>query len=206
MLQQRSGAATSALFYVDTQEHMHDTYRKVFKEVEERVHARGGRIRGRATSGRGRGFRVFVHRVLKDMHLLKRKQAHACPICTRLKLDRKRKVYLQGRLQMATTDADIQALKAAIDQVSKHIAYGEFHVHRRDHQRKATQAARDGLPAKKTGALCFVDYVSYYLCSGMKQNGPSCCLKFSCPPVLLPLPVRHKPTCPKPTALHSAGV
>ena len=118
-----------------------------------------------------------MHRVLKYMHLLKRKQAHACPICTRLKLDRKRKKRLQARRQCATSDKGIQELEAAIDEVSKHIVYGEFHDNRRIHQRKATQAVRDGLPANKAGALCFVDYVSYYLCSGMKQNG-------QCPAVL----------------------
>ena len=77
---------------------------------------------------------------------------------------------LQSRRRTATSTDETYRIDAQVCELNEHISYGEHHQKRRDIQRKATQDTRDGLQPHGQSMLIFVDYVSYYLASGAKQN------------------------------------
>ena len=153
-----------------TPRQMHSKYRGVVGLIRKKVEESGGRMRGKQTAhAAGRCKEAFVNGILKKCHLLKRKQSHACPICERLKRDRKTLERLQARFSLAEGEQKA-AVGRQLDEISKFIAYGEHHQKRKKVQRQATIDTRTQLQPRGKEMLIFVDYVSYYLCSGQKQN------------------------------------
>lgn len=127
VLQQRSGQTTAALYYVQSYNEMHASYRKLHDKIRDLVETRGGQIRGRGQGAKARGKKAFKRKIMKALKLLKRKQAHACPICHRLVYDKKRRDALQARLTGAVSDCQQRELEQQIDECSKFITFGEFH-------------------------------------------------------------------------------
>ena len=146
---------------------MHSAYKKNFAKIEHLVQERGGRIRGRPGA---RGKRAFVHSIMKRLRLLKKKQSHCCPICTRKARDVKELKRLKARLSSSHSTTSKTELEAEIQQLQGNIAYATHHEKRRDHQRQATIDKRAGLAPGARELLVFIDYVSFYLASGTKQN------------------------------------
>ena len=167
IFQEHSGATDASLFYCGTQAQVHSEYKKLFPLIQEAVRKHQGRIHG---SGRRRSLKHFVRSVMKRKGLLKKKQSHACPICTRLLLDRKKLAQLKAARVGARGRAEEERLDEQIAEVASHVDYGEFHQQRRLHQRRATQVRRDSLEPLGVQMLAFMDYVSFYLASGAKKN------------------------------------
>jgi hypothetical protein len=85
-----------------------------YAAIAKLVTARGGRICGRQGP---RGLKAFVHSIMKRLKLLKRKQSHTCPICTRAKQDEKELKRLQARLPAAHSQDERKELTEAIEKL-----------------------------------------------------------------------------------------
>ena len=165
---EHSGAVDATLFYSDIQEDMFDYYERAFPSIQSAVERHGGRIRGR---GGRRSKKTLLYVIMKRLRLLRKKQAHACPICT--KGQRDKKILKQLRARRATTGADGADLEELDEEIAKYeawVAYAEAHDVRRLHQRKATTTKWDSLLGGGREMLVFIDYVSFYLASGEKKN------------------------------------
>ena len=163
-LEQRSGANNATLFRSSTIEEMWGDYVNLYDSVKKEAAAKCIVVPDQPRSKKS-----FWYSVMRSVRVLKKSQAHGCPICLKVKGDEAEVARLESRLEMAMdTEEEMVRMRLTVSQLKWDLRYAAFHVTRRHHQREASQRIRKQLGEGEQ--LWFIDYVSYYSLHGRKQN------------------------------------
>ena len=93
-----------------------------------------------------RSKKSFWYSVMRSVRVLKKSQAHGCPICLKVKADEAEVARLESRLEISSDTVDeMVAMRLKVSQLKWDLRYAAFHNTRRHHQREASQKIRQQL-------------------------------------------------------------
>ena len=131
-MEQRSGANNATVFRSSTIDEMWGSYVDMYADIKKEAAAKGITVPSQPRSKKS-----FWYRVMRTVCVLKKSQAHGCPICLKGKEDTAELASLKARVESdSDTKEQQEVMGIKIMQLQWDLKYAAFHKTRHHHQRE----------------------------------------------------------------------